>query len=53
MIARIRLSKKDKDCRGEQSVKGGSPNILASSPKKDGESREEFAKRFIDKLTEN
>lgn len=46
------LPKKDKDFKGEQLHKIGSPRILASIPKKDGESREEFAKRFIDKLAE-
>ena len=50
MITRIQRPKKDKDSKVEQSNKSGSPKILASIPKKDGESKEEFAKRFIDKL---
>ena len=50
MITRIQLPKKDKDSKGKQSNKSGSPKILTSIPKKDGESKEEFAKRFIDKL---
>lgn len=51
MITRIQLPKKDKDFKSEQPNKSGSPKILASIPKKDGESKEEFAKRFIDKLS--
>ncbi len=53
MITRIQLPKKDKDFKGKQPNKSGSPKILASIPKKEGESREDFAKRFIDKLAEN
>lgn len=53
MITRIQLPKKDKDSKGKKSNKSGSPKILASIPKKEGESREDFAKRFIDKLAEN
>lgn len=52
MITKIQLPKKDKDSKGEKPHKSGSPRILASIPKKDGESRVDFAKRFIDKLAE-
>lgn len=45
------VTKKDKDSKSEQPNKSGYPKILASIPKKEGESKEEFAKRFIDKLS--
>ena len=52
MITRIQKPKKDKDDTNGKSGKSGSPKILAGIPKKDGESKEEFAKRFIEKLSQ-
>ena len=49
---RIQKPKKDKDNTNVKSVKSGSPKILAGIPKKDGESKEEFDKRFIEKIAE-
>ena len=53
MITKIQLPKKDKVSKAKQSKKSGSPKILVGVPKKDQESKEEFAKRFIDKLAGN
>jgi hypothetical protein len=52
MITKIQLPKRDKSSKGVQTNKSSSPKILASIPKKEGESKEEFAKRFIQKLSE-
>ena len=52
MITRIQKPKKDKDDTNGKSIKNGSPKILAGIPKKDRESNEEFAKRFIEKLSQ-
>ena len=52
MITRIQKPKKDKDATKGKSGKSGSPKILTGIPKKDGESKEEFAKRFIEKLSQ-
>jgi hypothetical protein len=52
MIKKVQLPKRDKNSKSEQPNKSGSPKILASIPKKDGESKEEFAKRFIQKLSD-
>jgi len=51
MKIKIQLPKKDKDFKSEQPNKSGPPKILASIPKKEGESNEEFAERFIEKLS--
>ena len=52
MITKIQLPKRDKNSKGGQPSKSNSPKFLASIPKKEGESKEEFAKRFIHKLSE-
>ena len=52
MITKIQLPKWDKNSKSEQPNKSDSPKILASIPKKDGESKEEFAKRYIQKLSD-
>ena len=52
MITRIQKPKKDKGDTNGKASKSGSPKILAGIAKKDGESKEEFAKRFIEKLSQ-